>query len=134
MGDPAIGGVVSVSCPARWTLPRNARGILSAGLTRTRLGRIVAARFLRVRVAPRWTRPAPPIELVPHVQVPLAVVHGSADPFIPIADAHALFAAANEPRRLDLIGGMRHAFDRLANPTIVDAVEWALVAKAQPVG
>src|SRR5438876_160050 len=41
--DPTLAGVVSVSCPARWRLPRNARGILSAGLTRTWVGRVMTA-------------------------------------------------------------------------------------------
>src|SRR5439155_23849763 len=33
--DAAGAGVVTVSAPARWKLPRNARGVLSAGITST---------------------------------------------------------------------------------------------------
>jgi alpha-beta hydrolase superfamily lysophospholipase len=52
---PAV-GVVTVSAPARWKLPRNARGVLSAGITSTPPGRAFAARRLagpRVGGGPR---------------------------------------------------------------------------------
>jgi pimeloyl-ACP methyl ester carboxylesterase len=121
-----LAGVVLVSCPAAWRLPRSARGFLAAGLTRTGIGRALAARYLKVRVAPRWTNPRPPVALVPSVTVPLAIVHGDADRFIATADAHELAALAQGPCRLDVVPGMGHALDPLAAPVIVDAVEWAL--------
>src|SRR6478735_9254562 len=37
--DPDLAGVVSISCPAAWRLPRSARGILGALMTRTPPGR-----------------------------------------------------------------------------------------------
>ena len=55
-----LAGVVSVSCPARWRLPRNLRGVAAAGLTRTRVGRALASRWMGVQVAPRWTEPGAP--------------------------------------------------------------------------
>ena len=42
--DPGLVGVVAVSSPAGWRLPRNARSVLAAGLTRTRLGRLLPER------------------------------------------------------------------------------------------
>lgn len=124
--DRELAGVVLVSCPASWRLPRNARGVLATGLTRTRLGRALAARYLKVRVASRWTNPEPPVALVPRVSAPLALVHGDADPFIAVGDARELEALAVCPRRVDVVSGMGHAFDPLATPAIVAAVEWAL--------
>jgi alpha-beta hydrolase superfamily lysophospholipase len=121
-----LAGVVSVSCPARWRLPRNVHGVLAAGLTRTRLGRVVMARWMGVQVAPRWTNPDPPIALVPNVEAPVAFVHGAADRFIPASDAADLYEAANEPRRLQIVPGMGHAFVAQSVPVIRDAVEWAL--------
>ncbi len=121
-----IAGVVIVSCPAGWRLPRSARGVLAAGLTRTRVGRALAARYLNVRVAPRWTTPLPPTALVPRLTVPLAIVHGDADRFIAPADARELAALAQSPCRLEVVPGMGHALDPLATPAIIDAVEWAL--------
>jgi pimeloyl-ACP methyl ester carboxylesterase len=124
-GTP-VAGIVTVSCPARWRLPRNARGVLSAALTHTPPGRWVARRYLGVRIAEPGPRPAPPLELVPQVRRPLALIHGRADPFIPVADAEMLHAAAREPRRLDLIDGMGHAFEPEAIDPVVEAVEWVL--------
>ncbi len=121
-----LDGVVSVSCPARWRLPRNVTGVLAAGLTRTRVGRAVASRWMGVQVAPRWTNPEPPIELVPKLRAPVAFLHGAADRFVPAADATDLYEAAAEPRRLRIVPGMAHAFVPESVPAIRDAVDWAL--------
>lgn len=117
-------GVVTVSAPARWKLPRNARGVLSAGITSTPPGRAFAARRLGVRLASRRRRPAPPIDLVTRLDVPLAVVHGIGDPFLPSGDARMLYDAASDPRRLDLVAGAWHAHDDTALPVITAAVDW----------
>jgi alpha-beta hydrolase superfamily lysophospholipase len=121
-------GVVTVSAPARWRLPRNARGVLSAGITSTVPGRAFAARRLGVRLAPGRRRPAPPIDLVTRLDVPLAVVHGTGDPFLPSSNARALYDAASVPRRLDLVPGAWHAHDTAALPVIAAAVDWVTAA------
>jgi alpha-beta hydrolase superfamily lysophospholipase len=125
-GAGALAGVVTVSCPAQWRLPRNARGMFAAALTRTRAGRAAASRWMRVQVAPKWTNPEPPIALVPRVGAPLAIVHGDADRFVPVSDASELHAAACEPRRLEIVGGMGHAFEPESVAAIRDAVAWTL--------
>ena len=83
-----------------------------------------------VRVAPPSPRSAPPLELVPQVHVPFAIIHGRADPFIPPADAEALFAASNEPHCVEIVDGLAHAFDPadVVAPPIVTAVDWVLTA------
>ncbi|HEX6311243.1 MAG TPA: alpha/beta fold hydrolase [Acidimicrobiia bacterium] len=124
--DARLAGVVLVSCPAAWRLPRNAHGVIATGLTRTRVGRALAARFLKVRVADRWTNPDPPVALVPRVTAPLALVHGEADPFIASRDAHELEALAVGRCMVELVPEMGHAFGPLATPAILDAVEWTL--------
>jgi alpha-beta hydrolase superfamily lysophospholipase len=126
----ALAGLVTVSCPARWRLPRNPRAVLAALLTRTPPGRVVTSRYLGVTVARRWTDPPPPVALAPLVRAPFAVLHGAADPFIPSTAARELYAAARDPRRLDVVPGLRHAFSPRAIAPVVDAVEWALA----PVG
>lgn len=122
----AVHGLVLVSCPARWTLPRNARGALSALMTQTSLGRWVARRHLGVRIASRLHRPQPPLELVTSIAVPIALVHGTDDPFIDPADAAAIHAAAPEPRRLTLVEGMGHAFPRESILPVQRSIEWVL--------
>jgi uncharacterized protein len=127
-----VAGVVSVSCPSQWRLPRNVHGVFAAGLTRTRIGRAVASRWMRVQIAPRWTNPAPPVELVPQIRAPIAFVHGAADRFVPSTDAEELFALAQEPRRLQIVPGMNHAFEPQSVPTVRGAVEWALAQSMRP--
>ena len=124
-----MAGVVTVSCPARWTLPRNARGLLSALMTQTPFGRWGARRYVKVRIARPGPRPAPPIDLVAGLHAPLAVIHGTVDPFIPAADAEALHAAASDPRRLQLVEGLGHAFEPESVGPVVDAVDWVLAAR-----
>ncbi len=122
----AVAGLVVVSCPARWTLPRNARGILSALMTQTAMGRWAARRHLGVRIATRLHRPAPPVELVARVGTPIAIVHGTDDPFIDVAAATALHDAASEPRRLAIVEGMGHALPSEAIAPIELAIAWVL--------
>ena len=118
-----VRAVVTVSCPARWTVPRNPRGVLSAGLTHTRLGRVVAARRLGVRVAPPGPRGPTPVELAASVRVPLAVVHGARDPFIPSSNAHALHGAAAVPGGLTIVPGRWHAHDSVAMVVVAGTVD-----------
>jgi uncharacterized protein len=58
MTEEPLAGVVCISSPSAWRPPRTARGVLAAALTRTGLGRALAARFLRVRIHARWASPA----------------------------------------------------------------------------
>jgi fermentation-respiration switch protein FrsA (DUF1100 family) len=53
-------------------------------------------------------------------------VHGAVDRFIPESDAEELFAVAHEPRRLQIVPAMGHAFEPQSVPAVRDAVEWAL--------
>jgi uncharacterized protein len=124
--DESLAGVVVVSCPARWRLPRNPLGLASAGLTRTPLGRLVARRLMRVRIAARWTNPVPPIDLVGLISAPITFVHGEGDRFIGSGDAAQLYARANEPRYLDLVPDTGHAFELGNLDAIAGAVERSL--------
>lgn len=128
--DPDLRGVVTVSCPARWTLPVNPAAAAAAVMTRTPVGRAVLARTLKVRVARRWTNPVPPVGLVSQIQVPVAVIHGAADRFIPMKAAHELYAHAPAERSLDLVPSMGHAYDELATDPIGRGVAWCLRASA----
>jgi pimeloyl-ACP methyl ester carboxylesterase len=130
-GDPGLAGVVSVSSPALWRLPRNVRTLLAAGIIRTSVGRRFASRRLHVRLAPGWNDPEPPRALVSRIDVPLAIVHGELDRFIPPSEARELSSSARFAR-LFLVPGMGHAFDVIAGPAIVSAVGWVLEASFGP--
>jgi alpha-beta hydrolase superfamily lysophospholipase len=124
--DPELSGAVAVSCPAAWTLPRNVRGVLAAAMTRTPVGRRLTSRLVGVKVARKWTNPTPPIELAPHLRVPVAYIHGTDDRFIAARDAAHLWEATPEPRKLVIVRGMGHAFEPLGIEPVNTAVEWAL--------
>lgn len=132
MAPGTVAGVVSVSCPSRWHLPRNARGALSALLTQTGLGRNFARRQMGVRIARPGPRAEPPLELIPTIGVPLAIVHGRSDPFIGTEDAELLYGAACEPRRLELVDGLGHAFEPPATEPVLAAVEWCVDRAGTP--
>jgi alpha-beta hydrolase superfamily lysophospholipase len=130
--DSAVTGVVAVSCPAEWRLPRNVRGVLATAMTRTPPGRWVTSRLAGVRVAGRWTNPAPPLELAPQLDMPVCYVHGTADRFIAVRDAVVLCNATPEPRKLAVVPDMGHAFEPAAIAPIRDAVGWALALQLSP--
>jgi alpha-beta hydrolase superfamily lysophospholipase len=119
-------GVVTVSAPARWEVPRTLRSLLGMGLTRTRPGRKLTARRLGARVASRWTWPTAPVMLVDRITAPLAIIHGARDRFILPRAAEELYAFANDPRRLEVVPGMGHAFDAVGTPVIENAIDWVL--------
>jgi alpha-beta hydrolase superfamily lysophospholipase len=127
-GDGAARGAVVVATPARWQMPRTLRGAASVVLTQTGAGRAVAARRFRTRLAVRPGRGEPPVERIRLVARPVAVVHGLADRFLPPAAATALFTAAPEPRRLDLVPGMGHGFCDAALAPTEAAVTWVMQA------
>jgi alpha-beta hydrolase superfamily lysophospholipase len=126
VADPRIAGAVVVSCPAAWRLPRSARGVLGAAMTRTRIGRRLTARICGVRVARRWTNPLPPVALAERVEVPVAYVHGRNDRFISYRDAELLARVTPQPSRVMLVPGMGHAFEPSAVEPIRQSVAWVL--------
>ncbi len=122
----SVAGVVAVSCPARWRLPLNVRGLASALLTRTPLGRRLARERMGVRIASGCAQAAPPVDLVGALDVPLAVVHGRSDPFLDVQNAEVLYGAAADPRQLVLVEDLGHAFETESIEPILAAVAWCL--------
>jgi pimeloyl-ACP methyl ester carboxylesterase len=106
-GTPACGAVV-VATPALWRLPRSWRGMLSAVATQTGFGRAAVARLNGARLAARPSRGHPPAVQIRDAHLPLAVIHGREDRFLPPDAAQLLFTAAPPPKWLDLVPGMGH--------------------------
>jgi pimeloyl-ACP methyl ester carboxylesterase len=126
--DPDLAGIVTVSAPADWRLHRSPGTLLLTGMIRTRAGRAFAARLFHVRLSPRWANPESPRSLAARVRVPLAVVHGEKDRFIPPREAAGLYANGAGPRHLELVARMGHAYHREAIPAICEGVDWALAS------
>ncbi len=104
----------------------NPTAAAAAVMTRTPFGRAFLARMAKVRVAARWTSPEPPVELVSRLEVPLTVIHGTSDRFIPVKASYELYANATSERMLELVPRMGHAYDELATEAIRRAVTWSL--------
>lgn len=124
-GLAAPDGCVIVSSPARWQLLLTPTGIGSLLLTRTPPGRALARRWMRIRLSSRWANPESPVELARRVRVPVGVVHGTRDRFIP-ARAAGLLASALDAARVWLVDGMGHSFSPAAAGPIAAAVCWTL--------
>lgn len=103
-------GAVLVATPALWQVPRTWQGMLSAVATQTGLGRAAVARWNGARIAVRPARGRPPAAQIRDARLPVAVIHGRDDRFLPSDAAHVLFAAAPPPKWLDLVPGMGHGF------------------------
>ena len=125
-GAPA--GAVLVSTPSRWRMRVSPVGLLTALLTRTRLGRFVASHRLRVRISPDWRVGEPLEALVERITLPLAVVHGTGDRLLAQEHGRRLHASAAGPSRLELVEGMGHGIDVPSLAATVGAVGWVLSA------
>lgn len=61
------------------------------------------------------------IDRIGKVRAPLLIVHGAKDTLIPPSEGHALLAAANEPKRIEILAEADHIamdLDRIAEQTI----------------
>lgn len=122
-------GAVLVSGPARWRMRPSAVGVLTAVLTKTALGRAVAERKLRVRIAPGWRTGEAPEVLLGRVTLPVAVVHGKADRLLSSEHGTRLHRSAGGPVRLDIVAGMGHGVRDSGWPSVVGAAEWVTAAR-----
>ncbi len=50
----------------------------------------------------------PNLDRIPKLRVPVFILHGDRDEIVPVAQGRALYAAAPEPRRLEVIAGAGH--------------------------
>jgi fermentation-respiration switch protein FrsA (DUF1100 family) len=82
------------------------------------LGLVLQSAFTSVRDMGRLHYPFIPTTLVPdaypnlrrvaRLKSPLLVIHGDLDDIVPVAHGHALFAAAPEPKRIEIVRGAGH--------------------------
>lgn len=131
--DPKLAGVVLVSIPsATWRSLLTARAAAAAVLTRTRAGRAYLRRITGIRVSPEFKRGELPTVQVSRLRIPVAIVHGRRDLMIKSTAAMAVYRAATEPRRLELVNGLGHAFQSESVAAVVRSVEWAFDPSTHP--
>jgi pimeloyl-ACP methyl ester carboxylesterase len=133
-----IGGldaVVSVSGPGRWYYRGTERMRRVHLAVEHRLGRFVTRRWLKTRISPEGWKliPVPPAEAAARIApVPLLIVHGDQDLYLPPEHARQLYMAAREPKELWLLPGMGHA-EAACSQELVDRIaRWIDQATARP--
>jgi pimeloyl-ACP methyl ester carboxylesterase len=123
-----VDAVVSVSAPARWYYRGTKPMRRAHWVVERRLGRLTVRLARGTRVAPQGWDPVPeaPHELADRIApVPLLVVHGDADTFIPLEHAHQLYDAASDPKELWIEPAFGHA-EVAATPALIERIaKWA---------
>lgn len=107
-----VEAVVSVSGVSHWYYRDTAPMRRVQWVAQHRLGRLVARTLLDTRICADGWHPAPeaPIEVVDRIApIPLLIVHGDRDHYLPVDHAEALAAAAAEPVELWVVAGFGHA-------------------------
>jgi fermentation-respiration switch protein FrsA (DUF1100 family) len=104
-----VDAVVSISSPAVGREPTLPRARLLGRAVHSERGRRLLER-LGTRVAPVTPAVvASPLELAARISpVPVAIVHGGRDRYVPLADAHALYNRLSEPKRLIVLPQFGH--------------------------
>jgi uncharacterized protein len=65
----------------------------------------------------------PSLRIIPRLRAPLLVMHGSDDSIVPLMDGEALFEAAPEPKRIEVLAGAGH--NDLVGPRWIEAItDW----------
>ncbi|HEY8473627.1 MAG TPA: alpha/beta fold hydrolase [Natronosporangium sp.] len=122
-----LAAVVAISGPARWYY-RGTPGMRRVHwVIEKRLGRLTGRVLRRTRIAATGWDPVPEPPDVAAAKIaptPLLIVHGDRDQLFPVEHAHALYAAAGEPKQLWIEAGFGHA-ENAADPALIRRIgDW----------
>jgi pimeloyl-ACP methyl ester carboxylesterase len=126
-----LAAVVAVSGPSRWYYRDTVAMRRVHWLIEKRLGRLTSRVWRRTRIAATGWQPIPEPPDVAASRVaptPLLVVHGDNDALFPVEHAHALYAAAGEPKQLWIEPGFGHAENAASAELLVRIGEWLVAA------
>jgi len=132
-----VDAVATVSAISRWEVRDTVPMRRLHRMIETRIGRGVARRFLKVRIAPAggWAHtPMSPVEAVARIERPLLLVHGEKDHYFGWDHAKALAAASRDRATLWLVSGLGHAEQSAARsdvPALLQRLGQALTALAR---
>ena len=104
-----VDAVIAISSPAIGSRPETTRARLLHRAVQTRRGRRLLDLY-GTHVGPFESSVIPPIDLVGAIApIPVAIVHGERDRYVPVRDARALYERLGEPRRLVVLPQFGHA-------------------------
>jgi pimeloyl-ACP methyl ester carboxylesterase len=122
-----LAAVVAISGPSRWYYRGTPAMRRVHWVIEKRLGRLTGRVLRRTRIAATGWNPVPEPPDVAAARIaptPLLVVHGDADLLFPVEHAHALYAAAGEPKQLWVEPGFGHA-ENAASPELLRRIgDW----------
>jgi pimeloyl-ACP methyl ester carboxylesterase len=135
--------VIAISTPATWGISHRIRGRALFLVAQNRIGRqILSSRG--TRVMERLPGPAlSPSDLVGRIKIPVALIHGDRDPYVPINDALLLHERLGGPKRLITLAGFGHAeaaytpglaarLSELVDEMLRDAIQPVCVSRRTP--
>jgi pimeloyl-ACP methyl ester carboxylesterase len=118
-----VDAVISISSPAAADTPKLPRARVLVRMARSKQGRrLLQQRGTRVADAAPIT--IPHVDLS-RISVPVAIVHGRRDRYVPLFDAYALYERLTEPRRIVVLPNFGHgeaAFDDVFASQLLDLV------------
>jgi pimeloyl-ACP methyl ester carboxylesterase len=120
----AVDAVVAISSPATAGPPKLPRARLLRQIVSTDRGRRMLRR-LGTRVGASVPVEMAPVDLASIAPVPVAIVHGGRDHYVPLSDAQALYAQLGQPRRLVVLPRFGHGeagFDQSFATQLVELV------------
>jgi len=101
--------VVAISTPATWGVSHRLRGRALVLAAQSRVGRRVLS-SRGTRVGERLRGPLlSPSDLAGRINIPVALIHGDRDAYVPIDDATLLHERLGGPKRLITLTGFGHA-------------------------
>jgi pimeloyl-ACP methyl ester carboxylesterase len=119
--------VVAISGPSRWYYRGTPAMRRVHWVIEKRLGRLTGRVLRRTRIAATGWNPVPEPPDVAAARIaptPLLVVHGEADLLFPVEHAHALYAAAREPKRLWIEPDFGHAENAASQELLGRIGDW----------
>ncbi|WP_238965103.1 alpha/beta fold hydrolase [Pseudomonas sp. AF32] len=137
----SLGGAIAVDLAAELgqKAVREGRVVPARGLiiesTFTSLGDVATA-MADTSLPVRWllSQKFDSIDKIPEINMPLLVVHGAADRYVPPRFSEQLFKAAREPKRLLMVPGATHNNSMsLAGRNYRQALDALMIAKPAPV-
>lgn len=127
LGHHPPDAAVSISAVSRWyvrdTLPmRRVHWLLETGV-----GRLLAARAIRLRLTEPWLVPPPsPLQVAHRIApTPLLLVHGDRDEYFPLEHFRTLAAAAGPTATVWVVPGFGHAESGATAPLVERIGRWA---------
>jgi pimeloyl-ACP methyl ester carboxylesterase len=120
----AVDAVIAISSPATADQPKLARARLLGRVVSTDRGRRLLHRY-GTRVGVTVPVAMAPVDLAAIAPVPVAIVHGLRDHYVPLADAHTLYEQLAEPRRLVILPNFGHGeagFDASFSERLIELI------------